>query len=127
VSRCETRTEIVRDRAIVKVSGYLSSYGGERLEEEVGNLLHRGNREIVINFRETDMVNSVGVSILIGVIEKVRDARGRLSFAELTPVNEEIFRLMGLHKHVPFLGASAEGDLTQGTDEAAAETAEGEE
>ena len=48
------------------------------------------------------MVNSVGVSILIGVIEKVRDARGRLSFAELTPVNEEIFRLMGLHKHVPF-------------------------
>jgi len=118
---------MVRDRAIVKVSGYLSSYGGERLEEEVGNLLHHGNREIVINFRETDMVNSVGVSILIGVIEKVRDAKGSLSFAELTPVNEEIFRLMGLHKHVPFLGPPAEGGLSQDTGEGAPAAVEGEE
>ena len=37
---------------------------------------------------------------LIGIIEKVRDAGGALSFSDLTPVNEEVFRLMGLHRHV---------------------------
>ncbi len=99
---------MVRDRAIVRVSGYLSGLGGERLEEEVERLLGTGNRNIVINFKETDLVNSVGVSILISVIEKVRDSRGRLFFSELTPVNEEIFKLMGLHKHVPFIALDEE-------------------
>ena len=108
MSRFETTTELVRDRAIVKVCGYLSGLGGERLEEEVDRLLGTGSRNIVINFKETDLVNSVGVSILISVIEKVRDCRGKLYFSQLTPVNEEIFKLMGLHKHVPFIGPEEE-------------------
>jgi anti-anti-sigma factor len=100
VSNFETTTDIVRDTAIVSVKGYLSGLSGERLETEVARLIGEGSRSIVINFRETDMVNSVGVSILVGIIEKVRDAGGALSFSDLTPVNEEVFRLMGLHRHV---------------------------
>jgi anti-anti-sigma factor len=100
VSSFETTTDIVRDTATVRVKGYLSGLSGERLESEVARLIGEGSRSIVINFRETDMVNSVGVSILVGIIEKVRDAGGALSFSDLTPVNEEVFRLMGLHRHV---------------------------
>ena len=100
MSNFETTTDIVRDTAIVSVRGYLSGLSGERLESEVARLIGEGSRSIVINFKETDMVNSVGVSILVGIIEKVRDAGGALSFSDLTPVNEEVFRLMGLHRHV---------------------------
>lgn len=100
MSSFETTTDIVRDTATVRVKGYLSGLSGERLESEVARLIGEGSRSIVINFRETDMVNSVGVSILVGIIEKVRDAGGALSFSDLTPVNEEVFRLMGLHRHV---------------------------
>jgi anti-anti-sigma factor len=100
VSNFETTTDIDRDTATVSVKGYLSGLSGERLESEVARLVGEGSRSIVINFRETDMVNSVGVSILVGIIEKVRDAGGALSFSDLTPVNEEVFRLMGLHRHV---------------------------
>lgn len=109
MNRFETKTKIDHGRAIVKVSGYLSGQGGEALEEEVGRLLAQGKRSIVIDFGETEMVNSVGVSILIGVIEKARESQASLSFASLTQVNEEIFRLMGLHHHVPFVDAT--GDL----------------
>ena len=56
---------MVRDRAIVKVSGYLSSYGGERLEEEVGNLLHHGNREIVINHQQHPTTSLKGYFFII--------------------------------------------------------------
>jgi len=110
VSRFETTTKVVRDTAIVRVRGYLSGHGGERLEEEVQRLLGKGSRNIVIDFGETDLVNSVGVSILIGVIERAREYQAKLSFADLTPVNEEIFKLMGLHKHVPFVDFGDEGD-----------------
>lgn len=108
MSRFETTTKVVRDTAIVKVSGYLSGHGGEKLEDEVQRLLGDGSRSIVIDFRETDLVNSVGVSILIGIIERAREYQAKLSFAELTPVNEEIFRLMGLHRHVPFIDGDDE-------------------
>ena len=110
VGRFETTTETARDRAIVRVRGYLSGLGGEMLEDEVDRLLHTGKRRIIINFRETDLVNSVGVSILISVIEKVREKGGALYFSELASVNEEIFRLMGLHKHVPFIPGDGEDE-----------------
>jgi anti-anti-sigma factor len=102
LSNFETTTDIVRDTTIVRVKGYLSGLSGERLESEIERLIGDGSRSIVIDFRETEMVNSVGVSILVGIIEKVRDSGGELSFSELTPVNEEVFRLMGLHRHVRF-------------------------
>ena len=103
MSKFQTTTEMLRDAAVVKVRGYLSGHGGEKLEEEIDRLLEGGRRRIVINFGDTDLVNSVGVSILIGVIEKAKRVRCDLAFAGLTPVNDEIFRLMGLHQHVPFL------------------------
>ena len=52
---------------------------------------------------ETDLINSVGISILIGVIERVRGLGGELAFSELTQVNEEIFRIMGLARHARLL------------------------
>ena len=61
--------------------------------------LEGGERRFVVNLRETDLINSVGISILIGVIERVRGLGGELVFSELTAVNEEIFRIMGLHRH----------------------------
>lgn len=108
MSKFQTTTEMLRDAAVVTVKGYLSGHGGEKLEAEVDRLLDGGNRRIVINFSATDLVNSVGVSILIGVIEKAKDVHCDLAFMGLTPVNEEIFRLMGLHQHVRFLDAGGE-------------------
>ena len=52
----------------------------------------------VVNLHGTDLINSVGISILIGVIERVRGQGGDLAFSELTPVNEEIFRIMGFQR-----------------------------
>jgi hypothetical protein len=35
----------------------------------------------------------------------------------MTPVNEEIFRLMGLHKHVPFVGRAGAPPVDKGAEE----------
>ena len=108
MSKFQTTTEVLRDAAVVKSAGDLSGHGGEKLEEEIDRLLEGGRRKIVINFSDTDLVNSVGVSILIGVIEKAKHVHCDLAFTGLTPVNDEIFRLMGLHRHVPFFAAGEE-------------------
>jgi anti-anti-sigma regulatory factor len=63
-----------------------------------------------MNLHDTDLINSVGISILIGVIERVRAQGGELDFSELTPVNEEIFRIMGLHRHARLLRTDGEAE-----------------
>jgi anti-anti-sigma factor len=94
--------------AVVRTRGYLSRAAGEQLEREIMRLLETGERRFVVNLRETDLINSVGISILIGVIERVRGLGGELVFSELTAVNEEIFRIMGLHRHARLVRADDE-------------------
>ena len=101
------------DVAVVRVKGNLSGAGGERLERQVEDLVESGPRKVVLNFRETDLVNSVGVSILVGIIERFQEAGKELFFSEMTPMNEEIFSLMGLGEHVRFAGRDDEA-LTGG-------------
>ena len=92
-------TSVEGERATLRTRGYLSRVAGEQLEREIVRLLEGGERRFVVNLKETDLINSVGISILIGVIERVRGLGGELVFSELTAVNEEIFRIMGLHRH----------------------------
>ena len=100
-------TAVADGGAEIRTRGYLSRAAGELLESEIVRLLGAGVLRFVVNLRDTDLINSVGISILIGVIERVRERGGELSFAELTPVNEEIFRIMGLQRHARVLRSDA--------------------
>jgi anti-sigma B factor antagonist len=97
-------------RALIRTHGYLSRTAGEKLEQEIVRLLGEGLRHFIVNLHDTDLINSVGISILIGVIERVRAQGGELDFSELTPVNEEIFRIMGLHRHARLLRNDSEAE-----------------
>jgi anti-anti-sigma factor len=108
VSSFSFSTDVAGGRALIKTRGYLSRGAGEQLEREIVRLLGEGVGRFVVNLRETDLINSVGISILIGVIERVRGQGGELAFSELTAVNEEIFRIMGLARHARLLRADGE-------------------
>lgn len=88
------------DSVILYPDDYLNDIEGERLEEMCDDFLKKGFKKIVIDFSETDLINSIGVSILIGIIEKIRENNGALAFAGLKSVNRDIFDIVGLTKHV---------------------------
>lgn len=102
------KTSLEGERAVIRSRGYLSRNGGEVLEQEVVRLVELGFRSFLVDFRDMDLINSVGVSILIGVIEQVRAHRGEIAFSDLSPVNEEIFRIMGLHRYAQLVPAGGE-------------------
>ena len=85
-----------------QILAYSGATGGVRVD-----LAITGPQQINA-WEGTDLINSVGISILIGVIERVRGEGGILAFSELTPVNEEIFRIMGLHRHARLLRHDSE-------------------
>jgi anti-sigma B factor antagonist len=103
-------TNVADGRAVLRTRGYLSRTAGEQLEQEIVRLLGGGVCRFIVNLHDTDLINSVGISILIGVIERVRAQGGELAFSELTPVNEEIFRIMGLQRHARMLRCDSEAE-----------------
>lgn len=87
------------DVAIVRTDGYINNLGAERIEQECESLIERGYRKIIINFERSPIINSMGLSILIGVIEKMLEISGVLAFTDLTPVNSETMEIMGLTQY----------------------------
>ena len=87
------------DVAIVRTDGYINNLGAERIEQECESMIERGFRKFVINFEKSPIINSMGLSILIGIIEKMLEINGVLAFTDLTPVNDETMQIMGLTQY----------------------------
>ena len=90
----------IGDTAIIYASDYLNKLSGERIERECKRQLESGCRALVINFRDTELVNSIGVSILMGVIEASEQNSARLIFSDVNSHTATLFEMLGLTRHV---------------------------
>src|SRR5712692_9775538 len=90
----------VGETAIIYASDYLNKLSGERIERECKRQLESGRRALVINFRDTELVNSIGVSILMGVIDAAEQSNARLIFSDVNSHNAHLFEMLGLTRHV---------------------------
>jgi len=98
----------VGDTAIIYASDYLNKLTGERIERECKRQLEAGRHAVVINFRDTELVNSIGVSILMGVIDVVARTRGRLIFSDVNSQTASLFEMLGLTRLVQIAKDEAE-------------------
>ncbi len=94
------RSYCVGTTAVIYASDYLNKLSGERIERECKKQLDSGCRALVINFSETELVNSIGVSILLGIIDIAEKNSARLIFAEVNIQTAELFEMLGLTRHV---------------------------
>ncbi len=85
--------------AVIQTDGYLNGPMGEKLAEAAKELMRKGYNKLVINLEKTRLINSIGVSILIEIIELLEERGGVLHFCCLTPVIERTFKMMGLAQH----------------------------
>src|SRR5437867_3046910 len=90
----------VGDAAIIYASDYLNKLSGERIERECKRQLESGFRTLIINFRDTELVNSIGVSILVGVIDAAEQHTARLIFSNVNSHTVNLFEMLGLTRHV---------------------------
>tara|TARA_B100000029_G_scaffold470961_1_gene510256 strand:+ start:410 stop:754 length:345 start_codon:yes stop_codon:yes gene_type:complete len=84
---------------IIETNGYLNNIGGEKIAEVCYEEIDKGTKNFVLNLENTKVVNSIGVSILIEIIEKLQDIDGRLGYYNLAPIVEKTFNIMGLTKY----------------------------
>src|SRR6476469_1747789 len=82
--------------AVLYTRGYINNIGGEEIANRAYELMDDGVRALLLNLRDTKIVNSIGISILIEIIEKMMDRGGKIGFCCLTPVIHKTFQIMGL-------------------------------
>ena len=58
-----------------------------------------GQHKFLINMAGTKVVNSIGVSILIEIIEKLQEVDGKIGYYNLAPIVAKTFNIMGLTKY----------------------------
>ena len=77
-------------------SGYLNLETGEEVANLCKSQIEKGDSRFLLDLSSTKMVNSIGVSLLIEVIEALEDKSGKLAFCNMAPIVEKTFKIMGL-------------------------------
>ena len=102
------------DGAVLYTKGYINNVGGEEIANRAYELMDGGVRTLLLNLRETKIVNSIGISILIEIIEKMIDKGGVIAFCCLTPVILKTFHIMGLANYAKIFSSEEEAVLALG-------------
>jgi anti-anti-sigma regulatory factor len=85
--------------AVVYADDYLNKLSGEKIERECRQRLEEGFTALEVNLSNTEMVNSIGVSILLGVIDSAANAGVKVVFSEVNEPTVELFDMLGVSRH----------------------------
>ena len=92
-------TNVNGEIVIIKTSGYLNNIGGEKIADACYKEIENGKKLFLLDLEDSKVVNSIGVSILIEIIEKLQEVDGKLGYFNLAPIVEKTFTIMGLTRY----------------------------
>ena len=88
-------SEIHNDTLVMKTDGYINNTGGEQIVLEFSKHVSNINK-VVLDLTKSKVVNSIGISYLLEMVETLNQNDGKLYFTNLDPTIEKTFKIMGL-------------------------------
>jgi anti-anti-sigma factor len=99
MSQFNVSIQVENDLVILTTEGYLNNEGGEMISGICYENIANGKTRFLLDMAQTKVVNSIGVSILIEIIEKLQEVDGKLGYYNLAPIVDKTFKIMGLTKY----------------------------
>jgi len=93
---------------VLETDGYINDAEAERVAEAGHALIDEGLKLLVINIERSRIISSIGISVLIEVIERLREMDGRVAFCCATSTIAKTLKIMGLLKVADIYDAEAE-------------------
>lgn len=84
------------DIVILRTEGYINNIAGEKIADVCYEKLNDGSKKFLIDMEKSGIVNSIGVSIIIEIIEKLQEVDGHIGYFNLVPIVAKTFKIMGL-------------------------------
>ncbi|NJN68538.1 MAG: STAS domain-containing protein [Chloroflexaceae bacterium] len=85
--------------AIVDLMGDVTTFAEEKINQAYREVTTQGARQVLLNFRQNDSINSAGIAILIGIVTEVNRNQQKLAFSGLSQHFQKIFRMVGLAQY----------------------------
>jgi anti-anti-sigma factor len=90
-------TSELRDKTLIlKTDGYINNTGGEAVVQEFTKYSVSDFSKVVLDLDKSKVINSIGISYLIEIIETINGNNCKLYFTNLDPTIEKTFNIMGL-------------------------------
>ncbi len=88
------------DVAVMMPKGYINDIAAERLEKTNEQFLGHGLKKLVVNFSDVQFINTIGLSIFLGMMQRTQEHNSVLCFTNMKKDHQAIFEIAGLIKHV---------------------------
>lgn len=100
----DVKAETMKRCELVTVSGRVDSATAPTLEEMLLGLIQAGQKNIVVNLRDTEYISSAGLKALLSALMKVRRLvpPGDVVISEIQPELKETFNLVGFDRLFKF-------------------------
>ena len=93
--RIKLSKDVLRDGVgVIAAAGYINNEGGQAIADAATELMGQGCSTLLIDLDGTRIINSIGVSILLEIMEKLIEDEGRLAFCNLTPTISKTFEII---------------------------------
>jgi anti-anti-sigma factor len=86
--------------AIMLPKGYINDVGAEQLEQASEGFLDKGLKKLVVNFADVQFINTIGISIFTGMVQKTLEHDSMLCFTNMKKIHLDIFEVVDLIKFV---------------------------
>jgi anti-anti-sigma factor len=97
MSRFHIQTLVHPGYAVLRTEGEVDQEAAHAIEDEYDRLARSGRRDFVFNFARAGIIDSRGLAVLLGIVERHGEALGgRILFCELGEVNAEQVEAAGL-------------------------------
>ena len=83
---------------ILETDGYINDAEAERVADAGHALIDDGLKHLVINIERSRIISSIGISVLIEVMERQLEIDGKVAFCCATPTIAKTLKIMGLLK-----------------------------
>ncbi|HET6753620.1 MAG TPA: STAS domain-containing protein [Jiangellaceae bacterium] len=85
-------------RTIVEAVGEIDVYTAPKLREQLTELVDAGRRDIIVDMRKVEFLDSTGLGVLVGGLKRVSQHGGSLRLVCTQERILKIFRITGLTK-----------------------------
>jgi len=92
-------SKLIGNHLVIETSGYINIHGGESIAKVANSHIALGVNQIILNLTNSRVINSIGISILLEIIEKLQSVDGTLYFTNLSPTIEKTFTIMGIFQY----------------------------
>ena len=92
-------SELKESGCVIGIHGYLNNLGGAKLVEEFDVYHKNGTTNYIFDMADCKVVNSMGISFIIEIIEKLNESKGKLAFVNLDPTIEKTLTIMGIFQY----------------------------